>query len=77
MAETTSTTPKHHDVLWFTDGNVVLETDTYLFRVHKSLLSFHSTVFRDMFELPTAETWTGVEDTLVGMVRRLTRACRW
>ncbi|KLO07747.1 hypothetical protein SCHPADRAFT_859820 [Schizopora paradoxa] len=45
-------TPKPHDILWFLDGNVVLATDTYLFKVHKSLLSLHSSVFKDMFELP-------------------------
>ncbi|KLO07744.1 hypothetical protein SCHPADRAFT_932249 [Schizopora paradoxa] len=44
--------PKPHDFLWFPDGNVVLATDTYLFKVHKSLLSVHSSVFKDMFELP-------------------------
>ncbi|KLO08386.1 hypothetical protein SCHPADRAFT_610385 [Schizopora paradoxa] len=44
--------PKPHDFLWFPDGNVVLATDTFLFKVHKSLLAVHSSVFRDMFELP-------------------------
>ncbi|KLO16701.1 hypothetical protein SCHPADRAFT_937727 [Schizopora paradoxa] len=44
-------TPKPHDLLWFPDGNVVLATDLYLFKVHKSLLSLHSSVFKDMFEL--------------------------
>ncbi|KLO08384.1 hypothetical protein SCHPADRAFT_610352 [Schizopora paradoxa] len=44
--------PKPHDFLWFPDGNVVLSTDTFLFKVHKSLLAVHSSVFRDMFELP-------------------------
>ncbi|KLO16687.1 hypothetical protein SCHPADRAFT_937715 [Schizopora paradoxa] len=42
--------PKPHDLLWFSDGSVVLATDTYLFKVHKSLLSLHSSVFKDMFE---------------------------
>lgn len=46
------TSPKPHNFLWFTDGNVVLATDTYLFKVHKSLLAVHSSVFKDMFELP-------------------------
>ncbi|KLO07745.1 hypothetical protein SCHPADRAFT_881288, partial [Schizopora paradoxa] len=47
-----SRVPKPHELLWFSDGNVVLATDTYLFKVHKSLLALHSSVFRDMFELP-------------------------
>ncbi|KLO06118.1 hypothetical protein SCHPADRAFT_861672 [Schizopora paradoxa] len=44
--------PQRHDILWFSDGNVVLATDKYLFKVYKGLLSMHSSVFRDMFELP-------------------------
>lgn len=44
--------PQPHDVLWFPDGNVVLATDVYLFKVYKGILSMHSSVFRDMFELP-------------------------
>ncbi|KLO10993.1 hypothetical protein SCHPADRAFT_942395 [Schizopora paradoxa] len=49
----TSSTPssrKPHDRLWFPEGNVVLGTSSYLFRVHKSMLSMHSSVFKDMFE---------------------------
>lgn len=53
--KTSPSSPKRHDILWFPDGNVVLQTDTYLFRVHKSVLSLHSSVFKGMFELPTAE----------------------
>ncbi len=43
---------ERHNVLWFPDGNVVLATDSLLFRVHKSFLSLHSSVFKDMFDLP-------------------------
>ncbi|KLO08394.1 hypothetical protein SCHPADRAFT_1000974 [Schizopora paradoxa] len=43
--------PVRHDILWFLDGNVVLSTKIYLFRVHKSILSLHSSVFCDMFQL--------------------------
>ncbi|KLO20218.1 hypothetical protein SCHPADRAFT_35694 [Schizopora paradoxa] len=46
---------KRHEFLWLKDGNVVLGTNVYLFKVHKSVLSMHSSVFRDMFELPTEE----------------------
>ncbi len=49
--ETTTSSPKRHDKIWFPDGNVVLQTDTHLFRVHKSVLSLQSSVFRGMFEL--------------------------
>ncbi|KLO06812.1 hypothetical protein SCHPADRAFT_1002099 [Schizopora paradoxa] len=54
-SEPSNASPERHDILWFPDGNVVLQTDTYLFRVHKSVLSLHSSVFKDMFELPTVE----------------------
>lgn len=47
--------PVPHDALWFGDGNVVLATGNYLFRVHKGVLSLQSSVFRDMFELPTVD----------------------
>lgn len=50
--EEPSNSPKPHGFLWFLDGNVVLATDTYFFKVHKSLLSLHSSVFKDMFDLP-------------------------
>ena len=47
---------KHSD-LWFLDGNIILQTtspsedEIHLFRCHKSVLSKHSVVFADMFEL--------------------------
>lgn len=41
----------HHD-LWFSDGSIVLQADTTLFRVHISWLCRHSLVFRDMFSMP-------------------------
>lgn len=49
--ETMRNSPIPHDTLWFSDGNVVLATDSQLFKVHKSVLSMQSSVFRDMFEL--------------------------
>ena len=51
MAFPTGDSPQPHELLWFSDGNVVLATDQYLFKVHKSLLALHSSVFKDMFEL--------------------------
>lgn len=49
---TETTTLRKHEDLWFTDGSVVLQTRSVLFRVHSSLLSRHSVFFRDMFSLP-------------------------
>ncbi|TDL18485.1 hypothetical protein BD410DRAFT_793190 [Rickenella mellea] len=57
-----------HPNLWFDDGSVVLSSEQTLFRVHRSVLSFNSTIFRDMFSLPPGEdagedpedTWEGL-----------------
>ena len=38
--------------IWFEDGNVVVIAQTTGFRVHKSLLSRQSDVFRDVFDMP-------------------------
>jgi hypothetical protein len=39
--------------MWFTDGNIVLEAEETQFRVHRGvLLAMHSSVFKDMFEIP-------------------------
>ncbi len=54
--ERPTTVPKPHDVLWYPDGDVVLATESLLFKVHKLILSLQSSVFRDMFDLPTVET---------------------
>lgn len=40
---------------WFEDGNIVLRVEDTLFRVHRGMLSRHSTVFSDMFALPQPE----------------------
>ncbi|KAI0649710.1 hypothetical protein C8Q79DRAFT_1062187 [Trametes meyenii] len=42
----------NHPTLHFDDGNVVLRAGRTLFCVHRSVLSKHSTVFRDLFEQP-------------------------
>jgi len=40
---------------WFPDGSVVIQAQFTQFRVHMSILSLHSTVFRDMFQIPQPE----------------------
>ncbi|KLO06116.1 hypothetical protein SCHPADRAFT_1002517 [Schizopora paradoxa] len=55
--------PQRHDILWFPDGNVVLATDKYLFKVYKGLLSMHSSVFKGMFELPNVGGAIGGQNT--------------
>ncbi|KAL6298835.1 hypothetical protein BKA93DRAFT_713268, partial [Sparassis latifolia] len=37
---------------WFADGNIVLIMDCTAFRVHQSVLSRHSDIFRDLFTIP-------------------------
>jgi len=41
-----------HPDLWYDDGSIVLNAETTLFRVHRTTLSAHSTVFSDMFSVP-------------------------
>ena len=60
---TSNSDPKPFESLWFPDGNVVLATDAYLFKVHKSMLSSQSSVFRDMFDLPLVD---GPDESEVG-----------
>lgn len=40
--------------IWYYDGSVVLQVEQTQFRVHASLLSAGSTVFKDMFEVARA-----------------------
>ncbi|KAJ7431973.1 hypothetical protein B0H11DRAFT_824160 [Mycena galericulata] len=40
--------------IWYFDGSVVLQAETTQFRVHASILSAGSTVFKDMFEVARA-----------------------
>ncbi|TDL26491.1 hypothetical protein BD410DRAFT_741816 [Rickenella mellea] len=56
--------------LWFEDGNVVIasvETSRHLFKVHKSVLSTHSLVLRDLFALPQPIAAVQTEDTYNGL----------
>ena len=63
--------PTRHEALYFPDGNVVICSagtgegpGRVAFRVHKSVLSFHSTMFKDMFSLPAVD---GVNETYDGV----------
>ena len=47
---------KRHEEFWFEDGNVVLVAQNTAFRVFRSLLAEHSTVFADMFATSTPTT---------------------
>lgn len=54
---------QHSESIYFTDGDICLSApyaqalesspaDGLIFRVHRFILSLHSPVFRDMFDLP-------------------------
>ncbi|GJE89722.1 hypothetical protein PsYK624_058280 [Phanerochaete sordida] len=46
-----------HDILWFDDGNVVVAARGMSFKLHKSVLALHSTVFLELFDsLDTSES---------------------
>ncbi|KAM5544851.1 hypothetical protein V8D89_001749 [Ganoderma adspersum] len=38
--------------VWYEDGNIVVIAQTTAFRFHKSVVSHHSSVFRDLFSVP-------------------------
>ncbi|KAJ7725332.1 hypothetical protein B0H16DRAFT_1895121 [Mycena metata] len=50
---------------WFDDGNIILQAESTQFRVAKSVLSMHSSVFRDMFLLPLPSDEAMVEGCAV------------
>jgi len=47
--------------IWHDDGSVVLQVESTLFRVHWSVLSLHSTFFRDMRDLPQPADQPSIE----------------
>lgn len=46
------TAPYKRGEVWLDDGNVVLVAGGTAFRVHQSILSRNSDIFRDMFTVP-------------------------
>ncbi|KZT24907.1 hypothetical protein NEOLEDRAFT_1178982 [Neolentinus lepideus HHB14362 ss-1] len=63
-----SASPTRHPTLYFEDGSMVLRAqhlsgELIFFKVHKTVLSMHSEIFRDMFILPSPsprESYDGV-----------------
>lgn len=43
---------KHDTQYYFEDGNIILIAEDRAFRVHKGVLSMHSSVFKDLLSLP-------------------------
>jgi hypothetical protein len=46
---------------WFEDGNVVLQAEHTQFRLHRSVLSMHCSIFRDMFACSLPENGLTVD----------------
>ncbi|TFY66296.1 hypothetical protein EVG20_g4801 [Dentipellis fragilis] len=51
--------------LWLQDGNVILVCDSIAYRVHQSVLSRHSKVFKDMFAVGTPQGEETFQDCVV------------
>ena len=61
---------RRHPILYLSSGDVILSVDRddlkYMFCVHKHVLSYHSPVFSDMFDLPQSQK-ANVNDTFDGL----------
>ncbi|GLB39532.1 hypothetical protein LshimejAT787_0700420 [Lyophyllum shimeji] len=51
--------PQRSPEFWFSDGSIVIIVEDTAFRIHKSILSQHSDVFADLFQVPQPPT--GIE----------------
>ncbi len=74
--DSSANAPVPFEGLWFPDGNIILATDMYLFKVHRGILSLQSSVFRDMLELPVVDGEQSNRND-AGMARKCTRDYRW
>lgn len=52
MESTNQHKAERHESLWYEDGNIVLQSEFVLFKVHRSVLSRQSDFFKNMFALP-------------------------
>ncbi|KAH7912682.1 hypothetical protein BJ138DRAFT_750886 [Hygrophoropsis aurantiaca] len=46
---------KRCEKLWYPDGNIVFHAADTIYRIHHSILSIHSRVFKDIFEKPFSD----------------------
>lgn len=51
--------PRPYEHLWYDDGNIILRTNSHLFRIYRGVLVKESAVFRDMFEQIPLASITG------------------
>ena len=73
---------------WFEDGNVVLQAEHTQFRLHRSVLSMHCPIFRNMFACSLPENGPTVDgcplvnlsetlEDVKNFVKILYRSIRW
>jgi hypothetical protein len=60
-AQETNPNPITRSDIWFEDGSVVLQVELKQFRVHRTMLARHSTVFKDMFGIPQPQGEAAIE----------------
>lgn len=58
---TLTTMPVQHHILWFNDGNVILEAESVHFQVHRGVLVLHSPVLEDMLQTVRSPTDSGTD----------------
>ena len=84
----TKTTVIRSSKFWFEDGNVVLQAENTQFRLHRSILSMHCPIFRDMFACSLPENGPTVDgcplihfsetlEDVKNFVKILYRSIRW
>ncbi|KZP13123.1 hypothetical protein FIBSPDRAFT_835403 [Athelia psychrophila] len=44
--------PLERSDIWYDDGNIILQAESYQFKVYRGVLAQRSSVFKDMFSLP-------------------------
>jgi len=54
------------DLYWFNDGNVILQAEETLYRVHSFMFARHCGVFKDMFSIPQPSVQTEADLRIEG-----------
>lgn len=69
--------PSQSKEIWFEDGNIVLQTESTLFKVHQGVLARHSSIFFDMFSVPQPTTDMPHEAQIVQLQdwRQISKSC--
>lgn len=57
---------KPHPNLWFDDGSLVIQASSVRYRVHRTIVCKHSSIFRDMVAMPQPGGTSDDENTFDG-----------